>query len=79
MKQPRYVGETDEGWREFIDHLRSKTPLKALNFIEARAVFREVTSLGFRIQFPDRHPSGLATTKSPLTTVKPLHSRPPDS
>lgn len=63
--------ESDEEWRNFLDYLRDRTPLRMLNGVEARAVFREIALLGYRILKPDQHPSGLNTTAEAITTVRP--------
>jgi hypothetical protein len=68
---PRYI-ESDEDTCRLIAHLREKTPLSALNFVEASAVFRCLAQLGYRIQKPHQHPSGLETTEEAITTVEPL-------
>jgi hypothetical protein len=63
--------ESDEDWRNFLDYLRDRTPLRMLNGIEAREVFREIALLGYRILKPGQHPSGLDTTVEAITTVRP--------
>jgi hypothetical protein len=67
--------ESDEEMSKLIEYLRDNTPLSALNAVEARAVFRSLSQLGYRIQKPAAHPSGLQTTEQAITRVSTnLHS-----
>jgi hypothetical protein len=61
--------ESDIEKHELIRWLQDKTPLGALSYPEASSVFN---SLGYRIQKPAKHPSGLATTEQAHTDVKPF-------
>jgi hypothetical protein len=65
---PRYL-ESDSDWQSLIDYLRRETPLRQLNGIEGHAIFRELRQLGYRIEKPSVHPSGLETTEEAITTV----------
>ena len=61
--------ESDADWASLIDYLRINSPLKALNSTEAHDVFRQLRQLGYVIQKPAVHPSGLATTEEAITRV----------
>jgi hypothetical protein len=61
--------ESDEEKHHIVRWLQDCSPLGALSYPEAAAVFN---ALGYRIRKPDRHPSGLATTEQAHTDVKPL-------
>lgn len=64
--------ESDEEQHSIIRWLQDTTPLGALASPEAAHVFGWLTGTGWRIQKPDRHPSGLATTEAAHTVVKRL-------
>ena len=61
--------ESDSDWSSLVDHLRRETPLSALNSVEAHDVFRRLRQLGYVIQKPAVHPSGLQTTEEAITRV----------
>jgi hypothetical protein len=76
--------DSDNGWLDLIEHLRRNTPLKVLNYVEARDVFRNLEQLGYQIGKPSAHPSSIETTEEAITpmqtgaykkqTLKPINS-----
>ena len=61
--------QSDSDWASLIDYLRRETPLRLLNGIESHEVFRKLRQLGYVIQKPSVHPSGLDTTEEGITEV----------
>jgi hypothetical protein len=66
----RFV-ENDADLHGLLTHLRSATPLRKLNSIESSDFWRRLTA-GYRVQKPERHPSGLDTTEEAYTPVAPM-------
>jgi hypothetical protein len=66
--------ETDADLASLVDYLRQHSPLSRLNNIEAHAVFTHLQQLGYRVQKPAAHPSGLRTTEEATTEVVPIGS-----
>lgn len=69
-RQPgrRYI-ESAESERHIIQYVRDQSPLGALAWPEAAAVFNRVNQLGYLIEEPLKHPSGLKTTAPAITDV----------
>lgn len=61
--------QSDADWASLVDYLRRETPLRLLNGIEAHEVFRKLRQLGYVIQRPASHPSGIETTEEAITEV----------
>jgi hypothetical protein len=69
---PRYV-ETDADHHELCKYVQLNT---CVSYSDAREVLGAIKRCGFRLQFPERHPSGLDTTAHhPTTTVVPTPAK----
>jgi hypothetical protein len=62
--------DSDNLLYDLITHLQTATPLGKLSLPEARAVFARLSQLGYVIEIPKAHPSGIPTSEQPFTEIQ---------